>query len=731
MTDLKRLNQPFTQTDINEWFTNVSKKHPLLNHTLLQTACQFIETHNTVTQTNHPTAQLGLAVADILLTMNSDTHSIVSALILPTISHQQIESSAISELFHRNITHLISGVKKIEEAEELHANKPIHHAEHIDNLRKMMLAIIDDARIVLLKFAKQIIELQRIKLADDTHKRSLARHTMDLYAPLANRLGMGQLKWQLEDFAFRYLEPETYSKLSKSLKLRRKERDRFINEMKTKLISLLQDADITDVDVSGRSKHIYSIHKKIERKQVPFDQIYDASALRILVPEIKDCYTTLGIIHAQWPPIKEEFDDYISQPKPNGYQSIHTAVIFHETLNVEIQIRTHDMHESAELGVAAHWKYKEGSTGKATYEDKIATLRQIIDWQKALSDDKPEQHNQEYTRLFEDRIYVFTPQGDVYDLPVNATPLDFAYYIHTEVGNRCKGAVINGKLEPLTQALKTGDRVEIKTGKVDQPSLDWLSPHTGYITTQQARQKIKAWFRRQDAARHLEMGEELWDKARKKHQLAKQSLEQVLDDFRYQTTDELLMHIGSGDVQVSTVIQHLQALTEVTEDSEASPLPISIQESHLPVKSKGSIEGVDDTLTTLARCCKPIPGDEIIGYVTKGRGISIHKVNCGNVQYALKKQPERLTKVSWRSQALSDYLLGLNIEAVDRPELLRDITNVMSKHQCHLNGMQSHVDTMTDIAYIQLSVAMKAPTEPQQLMNAIQHLEGIKLVKRK
>ena len=366
MTDLKRLNQPFTQTDINEWFTNVSKKHPLLNHTLLQTACQFIETHNTVTQTNHPTAQLGLAVADILLTMNSDTHSIVSALILPTISHQQIESSAISELFHRNITHLISGVKKIEEAEELHANKPIHHAEHIDNLRKMMLAIIDDARIVLLKFAKQIIELQRIKLADDTHKRSLARHTMDLYAPLANRLGMGQLKWQLEDFAFRYLEPETYSKLSKSLKLRRKERDRFINEMKTKLISLLQDADITDVDVSGRSKHIYSIHKKIERKQVPFDQIYDASALRILVPEIKDCYTTLGIIHAQWPPIKEEFDDYISQPKPNGYQSIHTAVIFHETLNVEIQIRTHDMHESAELGVAAHWKYKEGSTGKAT-----------------------------------------------------------------------------------------------------------------------------------------------------------------------------------------------------------------------------------------------------------------------------------------------------------------------------------------------------------------------------
>ncbi|MBV52596.1 MAG: GTP pyrophosphokinase, partial [Coxiellaceae bacterium] len=484
MTDLKRLNRSFQSTDIHDWLSLTIQEHPALNHNLLTKACQFIDSHNTITPTDHPTAQLGLAIADLLLTMNSDTHTIVGALIIPIVSERTTDQTTVSELFHRNVTHLLSGVQKIDEAENLHANKSTHHAEHIDNLRKMMLAIIDDARIVLLKLAKQIVDLQRIKLAPEQERRALARHTMDLYAPLANRLGMGQLKWQLEDFAFRYLEPETYSQLSKSLKLRRMERDHFINEMKATLISLLNDAGITDVDVSGRSKHIYSIHKKIQRKQVPFDQIYDASALRILVPEIKDCYTTLGIIHAQWPPIKEEFDDYISQPKPNGYQSIHTAVIFHETLNVEIQIRTHDMHESAELGVAAHWKYKEGSSGKATYEDKIATLRQIIDWQKALSDDKPTQHTEEYTRLFEDRIYVFTPQGDVYDLPVGATPLDFAYYIHTEVGNRCKGAVINGKLEQLTQALKTGDRVEIKTGKVDQPSLDWLSPHTGYITTQ-------------------------------------------------------------------------------------------------------------------------------------------------------------------------------------------------------------------------------------------------------
>ena len=389
---------------------------------------------------------------------------------------------------------------------------------------------------------------------------------------------------------------------------------------------------------------------------MPFNQIYDASALRILVPEIKDCYTTLGIIHAQWPPIKEEFDDYISQPKPNGYQSIHTAVIFHETLNVEIQIRTHDMHESAELGVAAHWKYKEGSSGKATYEDKITTLRQIIDWQKDLSDDKTAEHNQEYTRLFEDRVYVFTPQGDVYDLPIGATPLDFAYYIHTEVGNRCKGAIINGKLEPLTQALKTGDRVEIKTGKIDQPSLDWLSPQTGYITTTQARQKIKAWFRRQDAARHLEMGEELWDKARKKNQLPKQSLHALLEDFRCQTAQELLTNLGSGDIQISTVLQHLQALNEEPEEPKSTQILANVNKAHAPVKPKGSIEGVGNTLTTLARCCKPIPGDPIIGYVTKGRGISIHKESCGNVQYALQKQPERLTSVNWRKDCLSLFI---------------------------------------------------------------------------
>ncbi len=728
MINQKRLNQDFKTSDITDWYQELTEYSPKLNHQLIKQACDFIQVHNAVTITRHPTAHLGLAIADVLLPMNSDTHTLVCALILPTIEHHQMNHEMIDSNFHPNITRLIAGVNKMTQAEGMHANKLEHNPQHIDNLRKMLLAIIDDARIVLLKLAQQIIELQRIKLADTETQHALAQHTMDLYAPLANRLGMGQLKWQLEDFSFRYLAPETYSTLSKSLKLRRKERDLFINDMMDTLSKLLADAEISPIDISGRSKHIYSIHKKIQRKNVDFGEIYDASAVRILVPEISDCYTTLGIIHAQWPSIREEFDDYISQPKANGYQSIHTAVNVHETLNVEIQIRTHAMHESAELGVAAHWKYKEGSSNKVSYEEKIATLRQVIDWQKDLSNDHTSEDNNEYQRLFEDRVYVFTPQGDVYDLPTGATPLDFAYYVHTEVGNRCKGAIINGKIEPLTQSLKTGDRIEIRTGKIDQPSLDWLSPHSGYVTTQQARQKIKAWFRKQNAGRHLEMGQELWDKTRKKHQLTKEALNDAVRFTSLQGSEEFFIKLGSGDIPLIKVIQHLTNPAEAEEPTEVTAHDFN--KTLRPIKSQGIIEGVGDTLTTLARCCKPIPGDDIIGYVTKGRGISIHKINCGNVKFALKKQPERLTAVSWRNNSLSDYMIELLIEAADRPELIRDITNVLSKNSCNLIGMQSSLDTISCTAFIRITVQVKAAIQPQSIIQSIQHLKAVTSVSR-
>lgn len=731
MSDQKRLSHPYSESDLMNWLAGtVSHKH-YLNRTLIENACHFIQQHQTNTDTQHNTIQLGLAMADILLDITSDTHAIVAGLLLPTALHANVSSDQLTEHFNADIDHLIQGVAQMTTAEAAQGLKPTSDKQHIDNLKKMLLVIIDDVRIVILKLTQQIVSLHSVKQSLLHEQQQLAKQTMELYAPLANRLGIGQLKWQLEDLAFRYTEPEQYKKLSSLLNMKRKERDDFIQRMIAQLIALLHQEDIQHIDVTGRSKHIYSIHRKIEKKKVPFNEIFDASALRILVPTTKDCYTALGIIHATWPPIKEEFDDYISQPKPNGYQSIHTAVTCDNKLNVEIQIRTHDMHHASELGVAAHWKYKEGGNTTDNYEDKIATLRQVIDWQKDLSrDDSETPETTSLNAIFDDRIYVLSPQGHVYDLPVGATPLDFAYLIHSQVGNRCKGAKVNGKLEPLNHPLSTGDQVDIMTSKQDNPSLDWLNPTYGYITTKQARSKIKSWFRKQDFEKFLSVGQDIWDKARKKGRYTKKELAMVCKDFNVNSEKDLIAAIGAGDVQMSTVIQHIDERQTTTEEPKPED---SITPTHTPKRhtsSNNQIIGADNMMTQLARCCKPIPGDHIVGYITQGRGITIHKTRCGNIKQAKKKNPERLIDIDWNPQAPQHVVMGIQLVAQDRSGLIRDITATLDKHQGTIIGLSSHVDTLNDTAYIDLTVEMKEQGSTQRILQALGAMPDTLSVKR-
>jgi len=747
MADHKRLSQPYHHNDTDTWAKKIISTHNHINRDLLLDACKFISQHETTTTTKHKTAQLGLAMCDTLLAVSSDTHTLIAGLILPTVIELSIPESIITEEFNADIAHLVHGVKQMEATELYQSAKLLQNKQHLDNLKKMMLVIVDDIRIILLKLTRRIVRLHSIKNSDQKTKQHFATQTMDIYAQLANRLGMGQLKWQLEDLSFRYLEPETYKKISQSLNMKRKERDLFIQKMIDTITSILNKDGITNINVSGRSKHIYSIHRKIQKKKVGFNEIFDASALRILVPTIKDCYGTLGLIHATWPPIQEEFDDYISQPKPNGYQSIHTAVVCENKINVEIQIRTFDMHEASELGVAAHWKYKEGHTKTDNYEDKIATLRQIIDWQKELSTHNDESKQEDsiaassiaMSDIFDDRIYVFSPQGHLYDLPKGATPLDFAYQIHSQVGNRCKGAKVNGKLAPLTHKLITGDQVDIMTCKQDNPSLDWLNPNNGYITTKQARSKIKSWFHKQNFDRHFTEGMPTWDKIKKKGRYAKQDIATAYLHFNMSSTKDLIAAIGAGDVHITTITKYLddkkennKAETEAHNTKAKSELSEKNQKSLIRAQNKISGYTTDtDMMTQIARCCKPVPGDNIIGYITKGRGITIHKTSCGNIKYAEKKNKERLIPVEWDMNTNHTIMIGINITAIDRPGLIKDITNTIDKHSGAIIGLASHVDKLNDYAYINITVELQQQQEIQPTIHALTVMKNIINVKRK
>lgn len=680
--------------------------------------------------------QYGLAMADILDNLNMDMEAMVAAMVYPTYAKADLKPEDITEHLGKNITELVTGVEKMDAIRSLYDE--IHHHQqnpsHIDNIRKMLLAMVQDVRVVLIKLAERTILMRSMQHFSEPQKQRLAKETRDLYAPLANRLGIAQIKWELEDFAFRYLEPDTYKNIAKSVSLKRMEREAYVQDVMSTLREHIAAQGIKTFEVSGRAKHIFSIYKKMQRKNVDFSQIYDAIAVRVLVPSIDDCYGVLGIAHSLWEPIPEEYDDYISNPKPNGYKSLHTAVKGPEARNVEIQVRTYQMHEESELGVAAHWVYKEGGGKRSSYDQKIAWLRQIIDWQKEVSHTDDDEFA-EKQQQFEDRVYVFTPNSEIVDLATGSTPLDFAYSIHTEIGHRCRGAKINGNIVPLTYQLQMGDRVEILTTNESNPSRDWLNPNLGYLKSSRAKAKIHHWFKEKNHDKNVHLGKEMLDRELKKLHIRQYDHAALMARFNHTHEEDFLASLGAGGLRIGQIINAIdQQLKEKEkqEKTEAEPefiKPITPPKKHLS-PSAINIQGIGNLLYHIASCCKPIPGDDILGFITQGRGVSIHRKDCSNILSANHEQQQRFIEVNWGEEQ-GKYPVDIFIHAYDRHGIVRDITLLLANEKINLLGLNTVTNKKEHTANITLTIEMSDLNDLSRVMDRVNQLPNVVKVERR
>jgi len=600
---------------------------------------------------------------------------------------------------------------------------PASTAHSAEGLRRMLLALIEDVRVVLIALAWQLVKLHQAK-KDKSAARALAREVMLIHAPLANRLGVWQLKWELEDLAFRFDQPEEYRRIAKLVAERRTDRERFIVSFIEKLNDTIDEAGING-EVKGRPKHIYSIYKKMQRKGLDFNELFDVRAVRILVDDLPACYSVLGLVHTLWQPVPGEFDDYITMPKGNNYQSLHTAVVGPEGKVVEVQIRTFEMNEHAELGVASHWRYKEGGPNDPAFDNKIAVMRQLLDSGDDKLDDESLLESFQ-TAASEDRIYVLTPKGQVIDLALGATVLDFAYHIHTEVGHRCQGAKVHGRIVPLTYRLQTGQRVEILTGKHPRPSRDWLNPHLGYIRGARARAKVRQWFKRENLEENLRQGRELVEADLKRLGLIPADLESVPARFNFNSVEDLYAAVGNGDLTVGQVVhaveRHREKDTELTPQDLVTRTPKRRRRRDSKDSSDVTIEGVGNLLTSIARCCQPVPGDAIGGYITRGRGVTIHRSDCPNALRWQKEENPRLIQVRWRDQAESGYRVNLLIRAYNRRELIKDISSLLATSEVSVTDINSRVDEATEEVNIRLQVSVR---DYQQLSDLLRGLNTI------
>lgn len=674
----------------------------------------------------------GLVMADLLAELGLDDETIIAGILYGVVQYAGVPLEVVEEQFGAAVRKLIEGTQRMDAIHLSHGRlkESAHLTTSIDNLRKMLLAMVDDVRVVLLKLVERLAVLRHVVIMSDAARKSLAQETIDIYAPLANRLGIGQLKWQLEDFAFRYLQPEKYKEISKALQMRLDDREKYLQEVRQVIIDALEKEHIVDYELSGRTKHIYSIYKKMQRKQVDIQEIYDVIALRLIVPTIEDCYTILSVVHAKWQHIPQEFDDYVANPKPNGYRSIHTAIVGPGNRNVEIQIRTRAMHDEAELGVAAHWMYKEGAkSSQAGYEAKIAWLRQVMDWQKEMAEfDETEQ--EAYQHIFSDRIYVFTPFGDVIDLPKTATPLDFAYTIHTDVGHRCKGAKVNDTMVPLTHHLKMGDKVEILTSKEPNPSRDWLNPQRGYLNTPRARAKLHHYFRVKEYDQNLQAGEAVFEKECKRAGVSHHLSHAVIEKLNFKTREDLLAALGHGDLRIGAIINALLLESKMAEGVETLAQPRKRALKVKPLRSDFEIAGLSNLLTHIAKCCKPVPGDEIIGYVTLGQGISIHRQDCTNIVNIADFNKDRLIAVNWGTAEDQLYSADLDIIAQNKPNFVREITNQLSYEKIPIMALQSQINKADQVIHLRLTIEIGIGKSLSQIIQKIQQMTGVLEVKR-
>ncbi len=707
--------------DVDAWLSALSGQYPEQALAVLRRACGMAQQAHggQLRASGEPYLHHVLAVADILVDLRLDYETIAAAILHDAVEDTEVTLEEIEQEFGEAVARLVDGVTKIEFIHAVSGGG----TQQAESLRKLLLAMAEDVRVVLIKLADRLHNMRTLKHLPPEKQRRIARETQEIYAPLANRLGIWQLKWELEDLAFRYLEPDSYRKLAHSLDERRVEREQYIERVIAQLSAALAEAGIK-AQVTGRPKHIYSIWRKMQRKGVGLDQLYDLRALRILVDEVADCYHALGVVHTLWRHIPREFDDYIATPKENHYQSIHTAVIGPQGKTLEVQIRTHEMHRHAELGVAAHWVYKEGGgTRDGGFEQKIAWLRQLLEWRDE-SRDAGDFIDRFKSELFEDRVYVLTPRGDILDLPQGATPLDFAYAVHTEVGHRCRGARVDGRIVPLTCELKSGEQVEIMTTRHGAPSRDWLNPQLGYIKSSRARSKILTWFKQQDQEKHISEGKLALERELRRLGATALEPDKLVTELKFQEQNELLAAIGRGEVttaQIAGAVHRLQPPTV--------PEPAALKRPRSKEAQSGGdirIHGVGNLLTHIARCCKPVPGDSVIGYITLGRGVSIHRRDCPNILNLGSDKRSRLIEVEWRSSEPGEnYQVDINLRAVDRSGLLRDVTTILAAEDVNVLAVNTATDPKQGIATMKLTISIHNTTQLSKVLNRIAQLSNV------
>lgn len=739
-----REDQPLTDSgtvDLQKWLSRLQEDVRLPEPERLREACELAQTLELDAPRSHrvwltpgSSFRMGLEMADILGELKLDQSTLEAAVLYRAVREGLLSLEGVTKRFGNEVANLIDGVLQMAAISyPLAPNHGMGQHNQQENLRKMLVNMVGDVRVALIKIAERTCALRQVKDAPREKCQQVAREVADIYAPLAHRLGIGQLKWELEDLSFRYLHEEEYKAIAKLLAEKRLDRDRYINDVVETLKGLMEAQNIHHYDVDGRAKHIYSIWRKMKRKRIDFSQVHDVRAVRILVPEVTDCYTVLGIVHSRWHHVPNEFDDYIANPKKNGYQSLHTAVMGPENKVLEIQIRTFAMHDEAELGVCAHWRYKGHDTNakSRSYEEKIAWLRQVLEWQDEVGGfgDLREGLSSD---VAPDRIYVFTPDGHVIDLPRIATPIDFAYRVHTEIGHRCRGAKVNGRIVPLTYKLKSGQQVEILTATKGGPSRDWLNPSLGYVRTSRARAKIQAWFKYQARDQNLEEGRVLFDREMRRLDVDGLNLPKLAKAVNYQTPDDMYAALGAGDLRIGQVLHQAQQLFGETDDQEQLDrlLAKPKRQSSKATKSDITVLGVGNLKTSMANCCRPVPGEPIVGFITQGRGVTVHRQDCSNILQLRLDEPQRIIEVEWGERAETRYPVTIEIQAWDRSGLLRDVTGLLGNEKVNVLAVNTLTDTDEGIARLRITLEVDGLEALGRLFSRIQQLPNVTEVRR-
>ncbi len=663
----------------------------------------------------------------LLKELGSDHQTLIAALLGGSTARHAISLEDLGSGYSAAQMRLIKNVRWLNSfsvAENLSPHTSIEGDLQAERVRQLILVMVEDVRALLVKLAFRVYKIKKLLRTPTADTRAIARDTLDVYAPLANRLGVAQLKWQLEDLSFRLLEPDAYMRIAKSLEERREDREKYIGDFVVALENKLREGGHGSISVLGRPKHLYSIWSKIQRKRVEVSDLFDVRAVRVLVDTVQECYAVLGIVHSNWQHLPGEFDDYIANTKENGYQSLHTAIVGPQGKAVEIQIRTHVMNEEAELGIAAHWRYKEGGSEDTRLQRSINSLRSLLDSKEVNDEHLLEAFS---TDVFADRVYVFTPTGEVVDLPAKSTPLDFAYHVHTEIGHRCRGAKVNGRIVQLGHTLGNGDQVEILTGKLANPSRDWMNKSLGFLQTSRGRGKVRSWFNVRDKESHFDDGKAIVDRELKRLNAREVDAAALSGKLNLENTESLYISIGRGAIshsKVATAINALLAPELRVNDIPRKRKPRRLQGDAIEVAGVGSL------LTQMAACCNPVPYDSIVGFITRGKGVTVHRRDCNNILNLRSHEQTRLVEVDWGGESIGEYLAGVQLVAFDRQGLLRDITSAITNEGVTVSALNTRTDDSDLTAHMSITVNINSIEQLVNLMEKLRQLPNVISVER-